>query len=150
MENRTCAAFLFDGFADQELALVMACLNRTGTILLETFSTRGGRSPRAVVSGLMPHASLAFYGPGRLRPARCFRVGIDVVISGRRGEPRDLSPGTGCLRPAAGGGCRVGCAFAGRPWSAGYYSPYGALSGVFQPVFVLNTAAILPSASSLV
>jgi len=63
MKNRTCAAFLFDGFADQELALVMAGLNRTGTMLLETFSTRG----RTVTSGsglrVMPHAALSSMDP---------------------------------------------------------------------------------------
>ena len=63
MKNRTCAAFLFDGFADQELALVMAGLKRTGPTLLETFSPRG----RTVTSGsglrVMPHASLASMDP---------------------------------------------------------------------------------------
>ena len=63
MKNRTCAAFLFDGFADQELALVMAGLNRAGTTLLETFSVRG----RTVTSGsglrVMPHASLTAMDP---------------------------------------------------------------------------------------
>lgn len=63
MRNRTCAAFLFDGFADHELSLVMASINRTGAFTLESFSTRG----RPVTSGsglrVMPHTSLSCVSP---------------------------------------------------------------------------------------
>ncbi|HEY4109799.1 DJ-1/PfpI family protein [Puia sp.] len=63
MKKRTCAAFLFDGFADCELALAMAAINQPGDFVLETFSNRG----RAVTarSGLqvLPHTNLAGMRP---------------------------------------------------------------------------------------
>ncbi|GGB08873.1 DJ-1/PfpI family protein [Puia dinghuensis] len=63
MKNYACAAFIFDGFADHELSLVMTALNRTGQFTLETFSTRG----RTVTSGsglrVMPHTSLSYVTP---------------------------------------------------------------------------------------
>jgi len=63
MKKRTCAAFLFDGFADGELSLVMTALNRTGDHVLETFSTRGRTV--AAKSGLqvLPHATLSYMSP---------------------------------------------------------------------------------------
>ncbi|HXB94077.1 MAG TPA: DJ-1/PfpI family protein [Puia sp.] len=63
MRTRTCAAFIFDGFSDHELALTMAALNHSESFLLETFSTKG----RAAVSrsGLrtIPHTSLFYMSP---------------------------------------------------------------------------------------
>jgi putative intracellular protease/amidase len=63
MRNGACAAFLFDGFADHQLALAMADLNRSGDFTLETFSTKG--RPVTAASGLrvLPHASLATMSP---------------------------------------------------------------------------------------
>jgi putative intracellular protease/amidase len=58
MEKRTCAVFIFDGFADHEVALVLASLRKTGDCTLETFSTKG--QPVTAMSGLraLPHTSL--------------------------------------------------------------------------------------------
>ena len=58
MKNRTCAVFVFDGFADHEVALTMACLNMESDFTIETFSDRG--RPVTSLSGLrvMPHTSL--------------------------------------------------------------------------------------------
>jgi putative intracellular protease/amidase len=58
MRKKTCAAFIFEGFADHQLSLVLAGLNRTETVVLETFSVRG--RPVVSASGLRvtPHASL--------------------------------------------------------------------------------------------
>jgi putative intracellular protease/amidase len=63
MKKRTCAAFLFDAFADCELSMVMAAFNRTGEHCLETFTTRG--RPVTARSGLqvMPHTSLSNMRP---------------------------------------------------------------------------------------
>jgi transcriptional regulator GlxA family with amidase domain len=63
MKNKTCAAFLFEGFIDHQVSLALACLNRGGTHVLETFSTRG--QPVTSASGLRvtPHASLDYMQP---------------------------------------------------------------------------------------
>jgi putative intracellular protease/amidase len=63
MRKKTCAAFIFEGFADHQLSLVLACLNRTQGVLLETFSVRG--QPVTTGSGLrvIPHASLDLMQP---------------------------------------------------------------------------------------
>ncbi len=63
MKNRTCAAFLFDGFADHQLSQVMACLNRTGSFTLETFSTRGRPVTSSCGLRVMPHTSLSCMSP---------------------------------------------------------------------------------------
>ena len=64
MRTRTCAAFLFDGFADHQLSLAVACLNQGGDYNLETFTAKG--KPVTAASGLrvVPHASLTFMSPG--------------------------------------------------------------------------------------
>ena len=61
--KKTCAAFIFEGFIDHQLSLPLACLNKTGDYVLETFSTRG--RPVTAASGLrvMPHASLGLMTP---------------------------------------------------------------------------------------
>jgi hypothetical protein len=58
MNKSTCAAFLFDGFCDGELALVMAALNSSGDHSLETFSTRGRTVTARSGLRVMPHTSL--------------------------------------------------------------------------------------------
>jgi putative intracellular protease/amidase len=63
MKKRTCAAFLFDGFSDGELALVMAALNRGGDYSLETFTSRGRTVTARSGIRVMPHTSL-----GNMRP----------------------------------------------------------------------------------
>jgi putative intracellular protease/amidase len=63
MKKRTCAAFLFEDFADGELALVMAALNRTGEYSLETFSTRGRTVTARSGLRVMPHTNLANMRP---------------------------------------------------------------------------------------
>lgn len=42
MKNRTCALFLFDGYADWEPALAVAGLNQYSDFAIETFSVSGG------------------------------------------------------------------------------------------------------------
>ena len=63
MKQRTCAAFLFDGFADWEFSLVMAALNRSGEYNLETFTTRGRTVTAASGLRVMPHTSLSNMRP---------------------------------------------------------------------------------------
>ena len=63
MKIGTCAAFLFDGFADHELSLVMNALNRTGAFTLETFTTRGRTVTSASGLRVMPHTSLSYVTP---------------------------------------------------------------------------------------
>lgn len=63
MKKSTCAAFLFDGFCDGELALVMSALNLSGDHSLETFSTRGRTVTARSGLRVMPHTSL-----GNMRP----------------------------------------------------------------------------------
>ena len=63
MKKRTCAVFIFDGFADHEVALTMASLRKSADFSMETFSTRGQMV--TAMSGLrvMPHASLPNMSP---------------------------------------------------------------------------------------
>ena len=63
MKNLTCAAFIFDGFEDYDLALIMAGLNRADNVILETFSTKGW--PVTSRNGLRvtPHADLRNMNP---------------------------------------------------------------------------------------
>jgi putative intracellular protease/amidase len=63
MQKNTCAAFLFDGFSDAELTLVMTALGQCGEYSLETFSTRGRTVTAASGLRVMPHTSL-----GNMRP----------------------------------------------------------------------------------
>lgn len=60
---RKCAVYIFDGFADHEIALVMAWLNSCSDFAIETFSANG----RVVtsMSGLKvcPHTSLQMMDP---------------------------------------------------------------------------------------
>lgn len=63
MKKRTCAAFLFDGFADCELSLLMAALRRCGDHSLETFSTRGRTVTARSGLQVMPHATLSYMSP---------------------------------------------------------------------------------------
>jgi len=63
MKKSTCAAFIFDGFADSELSLVMNALQRTGDYCLETFSTRGRTVTAQSGLRVMPHASLPYMTP---------------------------------------------------------------------------------------
>jgi hypothetical protein len=63
MKNKTCAAFLFDGFIDHQLSLTLAYLNKGGIHELETFSTRGQRVTSAGGLRVTPHTSLAYIQP---------------------------------------------------------------------------------------
>jgi putative intracellular protease/amidase len=51
MKNRTCALFLFDGYADWEPALAVAGLNKYSDVAIETFSVDG--RPVASMAGLV-------------------------------------------------------------------------------------------------
>ena len=63
MKKRTCAVFIFDGFADQEVALTLAWLNGQRGFEIETFSYKG-RSVTSM-SGLRvtPHTALEDMDP---------------------------------------------------------------------------------------
>jgi putative intracellular protease/amidase len=63
MKKRTCAAFLFDGFSDAELALTLSALDPAGDYSLETFSTRGRTVTARSGLRVMPHTSLANMRP---------------------------------------------------------------------------------------
>lgn len=63
MKKRTCAAFIFEGFIEHQLSLALACLNRTGLHVLETFSNRGRPVTSAGGLRVMPHASLGLMSP---------------------------------------------------------------------------------------
>ncbi|HVV06343.1 MAG TPA: DJ-1/PfpI family protein [Puia sp.] len=63
-KKRTCAVFIFDGFADQDVSLTMAWLGgQNSDFAIETFSTNG--HPVTSASGLrvMPHTSLKMMDP---------------------------------------------------------------------------------------
>ena len=63
-KKKTCAVFVFDGFADQEISLTMAWLGGKGSeYAIETFSTHG--QPVTSMSGMkvMPHTSLKMMEP---------------------------------------------------------------------------------------
>ena len=59
MKTRTCALFLFDGYADWEPALTVAGLNKYSDFAIETFSVSGG--PVTSMGGLtvQPQKSLS-------------------------------------------------------------------------------------------
>jgi putative intracellular protease/amidase len=63
MKMKTCAAFVFDGFADCELALVMAALRRHADYGLETFSTRGRTVTARSGLQVLPQATLSYMSP---------------------------------------------------------------------------------------
>ena len=63
MSTKTCAAFIFDGFSDHELAMTMAGFSRGNNILLETFSTRGRTAISRTGLRIMPHTSLSYMSP---------------------------------------------------------------------------------------
>ena len=63
-KKKTCAVFIFDGFADHEISLTTAWLGGKGTeFAIETFSTNG--QPVTAMSGIriMPHTSLKMMEP---------------------------------------------------------------------------------------
>jgi len=63
-KKRTCAVFIFDGFADQDVSLTMAWLGgQNSDFAIETFSANG--HPVTSTSGLrvMPHTSLKMMDP---------------------------------------------------------------------------------------
>ncbi|HWB94366.1 MAG TPA: DJ-1/PfpI family protein [Puia sp.] len=61
--KKTCAAFIFEGFIDHQVALVLACLGRSGDYALETFSAKGSTATAASGLRVMPHASLSLMSP---------------------------------------------------------------------------------------
>lgn len=63
MKSKTCAAFIFDGFSDHELALVMAGLHNAGSYILETFSTKGRTATSRNGLRTIPHTSLSYMSP---------------------------------------------------------------------------------------
>ena len=63
MKKRTCAVFIFDGFADHEIALTMAWLQSDGNFTIETFSTKGQEVTAMSGFRMKPHTSL-----GQLEP----------------------------------------------------------------------------------
>jgi putative intracellular protease/amidase len=58
MEKRNCAIFIFDGFADHEVALTLASLRKTGDCSIETFSTIGQTVTSMSGLRVTPHTSL--------------------------------------------------------------------------------------------
>jgi len=63
-KKKTCAVFIFDGFADQEISLTTAWLGGSGSeYAIETFSTNG--QPVTSMSGMKvtPHTSLKMMDP---------------------------------------------------------------------------------------
>jgi len=63
MKSKTCAAFIFDGFSDHDLALTMAGLHRAGSFFLETFSTKGRTATSRCGLRTLPHTSLSYMSP---------------------------------------------------------------------------------------
>lgn len=63
MKKRICAVFVFDGFADHEVALTMAWLNSNSDFAIETFSVKG--RPVTAASGMRvtPDTSLQHTDP---------------------------------------------------------------------------------------
>jgi len=58
MKKRICAVFVFDGFADHEIALTTACLNNNSDFAIETFSTKGQAVTSMSGLRVIPHTSL--------------------------------------------------------------------------------------------
>ena len=109
----TCAAFLFEGFIDHQLSLALACLNRNGNYVLETFSAGGKRVTSVTGYQVTPHARLEDIQP----------EDFDVLLlpGGARWEKGDnleIFP----LLMAVAGSSQSGSHFAGR-------SPLAAESG---------------------
>ena len=65
MNSKICAVFIFDGFADHEMALTMAWLNNGshGEFAVETFSPTGQMVTSMSGLRVMPHASLKDMDP---------------------------------------------------------------------------------------
>jgi putative intracellular protease/amidase len=64
MKQKTCAAFIFEGFLDHHLSAALACLNsRGGDWSLETFSVKGAGVTSATGFKVTPHASLEYMQP---------------------------------------------------------------------------------------
>ncbi len=63
MNTRTCAAFIFDGFADHELAMAVAGFRNRGNIVLETFATKGRTATSRTGLRTLPHTSLSHMSP---------------------------------------------------------------------------------------
>jgi putative intracellular protease/amidase len=63
MPTKTCAAFIFDGFSDHELAMTVAGLHRRDPIVLETFSNKGRTATSRTGLRTIPHTSLACMSP---------------------------------------------------------------------------------------
>jgi putative intracellular protease/amidase len=59
MKNRTCALFLFDGYADWEPALVVAGLNQYSDFAIQTFSITGQMVTSAGSLQIQPEKALA-------------------------------------------------------------------------------------------
>jgi putative intracellular protease/amidase len=63
-KKRTCAVFVFDGFADQEVSLAMAWLGGKGSDFgIETFSANGHQVTSMSGMRVMPHTSLKMMDP---------------------------------------------------------------------------------------
>ncbi|HEV9035232.1 MAG TPA: DJ-1/PfpI family protein [Puia sp.] len=63
MNTRTCAAFIFDGFSDHELAITVAGLHRRDNIVLETFANKGRTATSRTGLRTIPHTSLSYMSP---------------------------------------------------------------------------------------
>ena len=63
MKSKTCAAFIFDGFSDHDLSLAVEGLRRTGSFILETFSTKGRTAISRTGLRTLPHTSLTYMSP---------------------------------------------------------------------------------------
>lgn len=63
MTTSTCAAFIFDGFSDHELAMAVAGLHRSDNFVLETFSAKGRTATSRTGLRTIPHTSLSAMSP---------------------------------------------------------------------------------------
>jgi len=61
--KKTCAAFIFDGFADHQLALAIANLRQSGDFSIETFSLGGGMVSSWSGLRVIPNTSLRYMDP---------------------------------------------------------------------------------------
>jgi putative intracellular protease/amidase len=57
-KKKTCAVFVFDGFADHEISLTTAWLNSNSDFTIETFSTKGQAVTSMSGLRVIPHTSL--------------------------------------------------------------------------------------------
>jgi putative intracellular protease/amidase len=62
-KNRICAVFIFDGFADHEIALTTSWLNSNSDFSIETFSTKGRTVTSMSGLRVVPHTSLQHINP---------------------------------------------------------------------------------------